>query len=119
MSSGFYSIMKKINRLTKNEDFRRVVRARQTLANSSFLLSYASNDLGRARLGVTVNGKYGTAVERNKAKRRTRAIIRRVFDLNLPLDCVVVIRKGFKEKTYAQNEAEFLNLYRKLIKRGI
>ncbi|MFA7100422.1 MAG: ribonuclease P protein component [Bacilli bacterium] len=111
--------MKKINRLAKNEDFRNVINRHQAFSNSSFVLSYLKNDLGYGRVGVTISGKYGDAVERNKAKRQTRMLVAKLFNLTQPYDWVVLIKKGFKNKTYSENEVELTYLHKKFVEKGM
>ena len=112
--------MKRQNRLTKNEDFKAILDRHQSFSNQSFVLSYVKNEVGYSRIGITISGKYGNAVERNKGKRQTRMLVNRIFDLTQPVDCVIIIKKGFGNKTYEENLSEMTYLYQKMQKhRGV
>ena len=79
--------------LKQNSDFRRLY-ARGRSAVTPYLVLYVRrNPLGRNRTGYTVSAKLGTAVTRNRARRRLRELVR----LNAPAlregwDLVVVAR---------------------------
>jgi ribonuclease P protein component len=66
-----------------------------------------------ARLGITVTRRVGSAVARNRVKRRVRECFRRRREeLARPLDVVVIARKGAAALETAQVEAELTALFR-------
>ena len=47
--------MKKEFRVRKNEDFSRIIKKKQSMANRSFIIYYLKNDLDHARIGIAKN----------------------------------------------------------------
>lgn len=66
------------------------------------------------RFGITVTRKIGTAVVRNRAKRRIREVIRQEMPFSgVGGDFVVVVRKGMTEATFHEIREELLYLVKK------
>jgi ribonuclease P protein component len=67
------------------------------------LVLYAvPNDLGRTRVGITVSGRVGNAVVRNRVRRRMReALQARLGQLTSGLDLLVVARPPSASATWA------------------
>jgi ribonuclease P protein component len=65
------------------------------------------NGRERPRLGIAATRKYGSAVERNRAKRLVREVFRR-HKPTLGLDIVVVPRREMLGAEYARVEADYL-----------
>ena len=110
--------MKKEYRLRKNQDFKACINKRQSFANSSFVFYYSANDLNKVRVGISCSSKIGNAVERNKIKRQVRMICQTLFDKAESFDFVIIIRKGYTNKTFDQNKDELNYLYTKFKKKG-
>lgn len=68
--------MEKGLRLRKNEDFQKVFNRGRAYRNRQFTVLALKNSENQSRFGITVTRKYGSAVERNRIKRRLREIIR-------------------------------------------
>ena len=65
-----------MERLRQRVDFLAAARGRSA-ATAGFILQLRNRgDAGPVRVGFTVSGKVGTAVERNRVKRRLREIVR-------------------------------------------
>jgi ribonuclease P protein component len=63
--------------LRRSADFQRCYRGGARLSGALVTLHYHPNELGHPRLGATVSRRVGSAVVRNRLKRRTREIYRR------------------------------------------
>ena len=66
------------------------------------------NGLGRPRLGIAATRKYGSAVERNRAKRLVRVVFRR-HKPALGLDIVVVPRREMIGAGNDRVEADYMS----------
>ncbi|MCX6551016.1 MAG: ribonuclease P protein component [Acidobacteria bacterium] len=64
------------------------------------------------RLGIAATRKYGSAVQRNRAKRLVREAFRR-NKLQAGLDVVVIPRREMLEADYAHVEADYLATLRR------
>lgn len=94
--------MKKEFRLKKNHEIAKVVKIRQRICGECYNLYYQKNNI-KTKIAFSVSKKYGTAVERNYAKRVARELIREYYD-TLPKDNIVLVikapskLKSFQEK---------------------
>lgn len=77
-------------RLLATSDFDRVMGARVSVTDGLVRMHGASNDLGHARLGLTVSRRVGGAVERNAWKRALREAFRLVQHELPPCDLVCI-----------------------------
>jgi ribonuclease P protein component len=78
---------------------------------------FVPNSLGRPRLGITATRKVGSAVVRNRLKRRAREIYRR-WDRRSqlpPLDIVLHLKPTASGASFRELETEILRLCRGLI----
>jgi ribonuclease P protein component len=67
------------------------------------VLHVAPNELGYARVGITVSGRVGKAVVRNRLRRRLREALRARLDrLPRDIDIVVTARPGSATATWPQ-----------------
>ena len=82
--------MKKEYRVKKNEDFSRIIKRKQSMANRTFIIYYLKNDIGHARIGISVSKKLGKAVIRNKIKRQVRMIVKETINLDDNYDYIAV-----------------------------
>lgn len=79
-------------RLLRASDFERVFAARSSAGDQWIVLHGAANELGHPRLGLTISGRVGGAVARNRWKRLLREAFR-LAQHELPkLDLVCVPR---------------------------
>jgi ribonuclease P protein component len=85
----------KTARLRKRSEFLRLPRNGRKVHSANFVVISKANDLGETRLGVTVSGKVGNAVVRNRVKRLVREFFRRRRQEMLPgLDVLVIAKKS-------------------------
>ena len=96
--------MKRDQRLRSPADFRRVRElARRGSAHPLLVLYAVPNDVGRTRVGITVSGRVGSAVVRNRVRRRLRAALDERFpQLPAGADVVLVARTSSAQATYAE-----------------
>ncbi len=60
-----------------------------------------------ARLGVTITKKTGSAVVRNRLRRKLRELFRRCSELQAAVDVVVNVRAGAEETAFAELSRDF------------
>jgi len=109
--------MKKEFRIKKNEDFSRIIKEKQSLANRSFIIYYLKNNIGYARIGISVSKKLGKAVVRNKVKRQVRMMIQQTIDFNDNYDYIIIVRNKYLDLDFNSNLNELKYLYKKILKR--
>ncbi|WP_090554570.1 ribonuclease P protein component [Natronincola ferrireducens] len=106
--------MKTANRLRKNEDFRKVYRQANSMANKLLILYIRKNDLEYTRAGFTVSKKVGKSVVRSKVKRKMRESYRLNDNKFIKgYDLVFIAREGCKEASFQEIESALLHLMRK------
>ena len=96
--------MQRRNRLTRSRDFEAVYRhGRSTSTRFLVLYWFPREDEGEPRLGLAVPKGVGTAVVRNRVKRRLRELWRERLD-RVPTgqDYVLVVRQGLAESAEAR-----------------
>lgn len=106
--------MKRKNRIRKNTDFKNIISKHHILKSNEFIIYINKNNLGYARIGLSVSRKLGNAVVRNKIKRQLRNIVKDVINLSNNVDIVVIAKEQFKEKTYHQNLETFQKITKDL-----
>ena len=88
-------------RLTSATDFKRVRRTGKSYAHPLVFLIASSNGERRTRYGVTVGRSLGTAVKRNRAKRRLREALRCLqADVSPGWDLILGARAGVNEAAW-------------------
>ena len=98
--------MEKDLRLRKNIDFQAVFKKGTSSWNRQFTLIIKKNNLSKSRIGFTITKKYGTAVERNKLKRRLREIIRNNKQILFKgYDIVLIPKASTKDMSYQELES--------------
>ena len=102
--------MKKIEIIKWSEEYTEIINTSKSKKSKYFSIYYRKNNQSN-RYGITVPKKTGTAVIRNKIKRR----IKNIIDNNKKIvhngyDYVIIIKKGILELTYEEIEKELLKL---------
>ena len=96
--------MKREQRLRSPADFRHVRAVAPRGWPHPLLVMYAApNELGRTRVGITVSGRVGNAVVRNRVRRRLReALGARFARLPINSDVVVAARPASARASWAE-----------------
>ena len=108
-------------RIRRAGDFAALRQASGRLGGRCFSVRYRQNELGHARLGLTISKRVSKrAVERNRIKRLLRESFRRVRSQLPPLDLVVMAREQAAGVPGPELLAEIDALWRRLppLKRG-
>jgi len=85
----------KTARLLKRGEFLKLSRTGAKFHSANFVVISGVNEGRGARLGITVSGKVGNSVVRNRIKRRVREFFRRRRSGFRPsLDILVIARKS-------------------------
>ena len=83
------------HRLRSTADFERVYRSRGRAGDALFAVNALGNEIGFARLGMSVSARtVGNAVRRNRVRRIIRELFRLRHAQLPPLDFVVTSRPG-------------------------
>ena len=90
-------------RLRKSTDFKRVRRLGKSYAHPFVVLIKHPNQENHSRFGVSAGRSIGNAVERNRAKRRLREIIRPRFTrIRDGWDIVFLARNGINHASHIE-----------------
>ncbi len=82
-------------RILKASDFETIYARRRRVVDSCFAVNFTANELGLARLGLSVGAKaVGNSVARNRVKRVVRDSFRRAAGDLAGIDLVVGARNG-------------------------
>lgn len=103
--------MRKLYIVKNQRDFDRIIKEGRYRKNSSYVIYYKKNNLPYDRFGISVGKRIGNAVNRNKYKRKLRAIIDNYKKIYVnKKDYIIILRGIAKEKEYKELENEFLQL---------
>ena len=107
--------MRAINRLKKNEDFRRVYQKKRSMANKLLIIYILKNKYGYNRVGFTVSKKVGKSVIRNRVKRLLRESYRLNEEKILQgYDIIFIARNTASKAPYKEIENAMMHLFRKM-----
>jgi ribonuclease P protein component len=95
------------HRITRGDDYRRVLGRGKKSHTVLGLVSTADNSLGYVRFGFVVSKAVGNAVVRNRVKRRLRAAAHRVVSQPLSVDVVVRSSAGADRVSVVEAERVF------------
>ena len=97
------------HRLTRQEEFARVMRQGQTQSSQLLLLRAAPNQLNTSRFGYAISKQVGTAVVRNLVRRRLREIVHQMPVKN-GWDMVITARKASAGASFSTLKVAFETL---------
>ena len=107
--------MRAINRLKKNEDFRRVYQKKRSMANKLLIIYILENKHEYNRVGFTVSKKVGKSVIRNRVKRLLRESYRLNEEKILQgYDIIFIARNTASKASYWEIENAMMHLFRKM-----
>ena len=107
--------MKRAVTLKKNHEFRRLYQKGASAAGSGMVIYCRRNRLGHNRLGLTASVKLGSAVTRNRCRRRLREVYRlHSGELRQGWDIILVARSRTASAPWQELNSTFLRLCRKL-----
>ena len=102
--------MKKIEIIKSSREYTEIINLNNYKRNKYYSFYYRKNNNDN-RYGISVPTKTGTAVVRNKIKRRVKNIIdNNKNTIQKGCDYVIIIRKGILDLTYEEMEKELLKL---------
>ena len=85
--------MEKQFSLRKNVDFERVYKKSKHYYNRDFTVFIKNNGINRPRFGFSISKKIGKANQRNKLKRRLRAIVYDNYRNINNVDIIIIPKK--------------------------
>lgn len=105
-----------MERLTQRADFLAAAKGARVPAGPFVLQSRDRGDANPPRFGFTVSRKVGTAVERNRVRRRLREIVRRNAALIRQggYDYVLIGRRAALDMPFERINADFLGALTRL-----
>lgn len=107
--------MRKCFRLRKRLDFSKVYGTGRSAAGRLLVVYSLPIDTGELRIGFSAGKKMGTAVVRNRVKRRLKEVVRRrLGELQRGHYLVVIARSGAIKATIIDLDKEFIYLARRL-----
>lgn len=97
------------DRLRRRSDFLRVYDQGRRVSGKDFIVFYLAGGTERHRLGLTVPGRLGIAVKRNRVKRRMRTIFRHHREAlgERALDLVINLTAAGMDAPHGELEMEF------------
>jgi ribonuclease P protein component len=97
------------HRIRRRAEFERIYADAAKIHGHYMTIFVMVNRAAVPRLGVAATRKLGSAVDRNRAKRRARELFRRRKDIG-GLDIVIVPRREMLDAPFANLEAEYVAL---------
>ena len=106
--------MKVKNRVKKYDEFQKPINEGSLERSNTLNLYYLKNNLGYARVGISVPTKAGNAVVRNKIKRQIRAILAKELDMNSSFDYIFIARRSYDINKFNETASDIVSLLKKV-----
>ncbi len=104
--------MKRSFRITSTNDFKRVRRDGRSYAHPLVVILISEGQEGHSRVGIITGKKIGNAVQRNRARRRLRAILSElIINTNKDVDIVVIGRQAIDKANYLEIKSAIIELF--------
>lgn len=103
--------MKQKYRLTRSIDFRRVRRLGKSYAHPLAVVVIAKGEAQNSRIGIIASRSVGTAVHRNRVKRRLREITAQLVpDFLETKDLLIIAREPAKQASFLEIRSAVIEL---------
>ena len=111
-----------LERLRKRADFKRISGRRCSIATPGLVLQVApSADLSVIRIGFTASRRVGNSVQRNRARRRLKALVHEIFEAEIlkqdacRFDYVLIARQATLRRDYVLLKQDLIKAVSKII----
>ncbi|MBR3198741.1 MAG: ribonuclease P protein component [Bacilli bacterium] len=104
--------MKKINIVKNSRDFDSIIKNNKSFKYKDYIFYVVRNISSVYKFGIAVPKKIGSAVIRNKIKRRIKSILDKK-DYKNDFNCIIIVGKGILTKSFEEMSN---NLYDALAK---
>jgi ribonuclease P protein component len=109
-----------LERIRRRSDFANLYREGGRFRGRYFTLVFLRNGLGHSRLAVVASRKVGSAVVRNRIKRRFRELFRRTKTLlGEPLDLIVITRPESGEAAWSDLRDAYISSMTTILRKRI
>ena len=106
--------MKKERRIKKNEEFQEIIKKASHISTENYVVYFRRKKEENNRVGISVGKKLGKAVDRNKIKRQLRMMVQETECLQMELDFIIIVRKGYLANKYDVNKKCLENMFKKV-----
>jgi ribonuclease P protein component len=108
-----------VERLRQRAEFQRVYAHGVKVSGRFLVLFFLQGENGGVRVGLTATRRLGSAVVRNRCRRRLRELVRRHAGVwsGVTGDIVLNIRKGSAEAAWADLEDDYVRCVGKVLRR--
>lgn len=109
------NLIPKQYRLKKKSDFQKLFKLGRSYAGPYFVIYFKENEVkGQTRIGFAVSKKIGTAVMRNKIKRRLREAVRPLIpQIKENYHIIIVARSRIRTAAFSELQKQLFNIFNK------
>jgi ribonuclease P protein component len=109
-----HAVVKQRFRVGDKTRFQEIRRQGRSYSNELLVLCTLANDLSYSRVGISVSGRIGNAVTRNRIKRQLREALRlRMDSIKAGWDLILVARYPIRSADYHVMDAACARLLRR------